>query len=203
MESKQKELAELQHTALGEADTLLSLTKKQGNLNDDVLWYLMNTKMAACVKSRNEVLSTGIKEDYERVVKEMGRNVLVKPLKVFCVSASHFLEYTKDGDDTTRFWGFPTKMSTEIPLLREWLISTSFEARANKAQSFLEDLEGYELVLKRWASDSTVDARLDSIHRSRAEGVFELKLNELDQVCAPISLLAIIAEKHSTSDLHT
>lgn len=147
-------------------------------------------KRAACIKNRNEVSITELRQDYEASLRQIGQKPGDKPLQVFPVSALVYFDFLAGNIGQATF-GFERRADTGIPPLHKWLVETTLTTRNRNALAFLEAVVSLELSMKPWIEDSSAEYKMQEDHRAALEELFEQNFEELCKVCSPIFGLTV------------
>jgi len=139
---------------------------------------LQSRQKAACIKNRNEVSTSELRQDYQNVSKQLGQRNK-KPLQVFCVSALAFSDMAKG---STNVEGFLKLSDTGIPLLQKWLVETTLRDRERYAVAFLEDDVSLELSMAPWIADTSAEFKMPQTQREIVEDIFDKNFDSLLKV---------------------
>jgi hypothetical protein len=184
-----------QKLSRAEADKLASFGRRIKHL-ERALFYARSNLRATCIKDRNTRSSAAIRRDFENTLHEMGRNP-TESLQVFCVAAVLHIKYLKS---PKRLTGFPTTEDTQIPALRDWLISTTLKDRNNYAQAFLEDIDNLVTSMQPWINDTHADIKMTPQMRGDWEPQLEAAIKGLQEVCYDLFHYPIKLESFKSDD---
>ncbi|ESZ96348.1 hypothetical protein SBOR_3280 [Sclerotinia borealis F-4128] len=124
-------------------------------------------KMQACIRNRNAVSTTALRDDFE------------SPLQVFCISALAHFDHTERGSQMD---GFFKLRDAGVLALRAWLIDATLGNRSCNAESFLADIECLETTLHLWAADTTVEYKLPATQKEEIENAFDEQVEVLGKI---------------------
>lgn len=157
-------------------EELLKFSRRTKSL-EGALFHDNSSIVATCIKSRNQLSTAAISQDYETALQEMGR-VVSDPLQVFCVAAAVHLKYLNTDKRQT---GFPEIEDTKIGALRDFLISTTLPKRNIYAQAFLDEVNNLLVSMRPWITDVSGNPKMTIDMRKIWEGQLELHIQELEQ----------------------
>lgn len=143
-------------------------------------------KTAACVRNRNRVTISALREDYNAATRAIGKKTkATKPLQVFCVSS---LAFMKIFNKKYPLPGFPVTNDTGIPALQTWLVESTLGTREFNAQSLLESIVSFEKSITPWLADRTAAFKMAEDERLRVDTVFKKNFDDLTKVPIPPAL---------------
>lgn len=172
-------LSELQQKAAKANVELLKLQERLEKLTKGLACH-ENNKIVACSNDRKSNEIAAVRKDFERTQQTMGI-APSKPLPVFCVASQVYLDY-ENRNNRTRQKGFPTKQETEIPKLRDWLHSFTFEGREKSCRSILEEVERLVSSMRPWIEDRRGDVKISLKERAEWEPKLEAMRLSLGEV---------------------
>lgn len=177
----EKKHSDLRSTMQEEAGDLVSCGRRIVHLKR-ALFFARSRISASCVAHRNSLSIGAVKGDYETTLREMGREPN-KQLQVFPVSATVYLWYQMRNNSHVQHELFPNREDTQIPALRDWLMSTTLDNRERCAQAFLDDVDVFLASVQPWLVDSSGDGKMSVEVKKFLEPQVRMKVDELEAVC--------------------
>lgn len=158
---------------------IASLERRIG-LNENTMGLADSRIRKACINYRNELSALAIRANHEATLKEMEKESTTQ-LQVFGVAAEAY--FSRVNNPRCKTPGFSSIQDTQIPALRDWLISTTLHDREKYAQAFLHDVDQFLCSIKPWISNVVGDVMLTQKEKAIWSSAIEQSLSGLRKVC--------------------